>query len=123
MASFGAFQEYLYLAQGIAWPRTVVDVLDYLHMRSTEPCAVSVPQVFLQSLGWFERTAAIPSGERLSCMEVVRQTVAYVVELVSVGGPPLKQAPRPSVSLLASLELFVVNPNYPPGLRIKAFSI
>lgn len=123
VASFGAFQEYLYLAQGIAWPRTVVDVLDYLHMRSTEPCAVSVPQVFLQSLGWFERTAAIPSGERLSCMEVVRQTVAYIVELVSVGGPPLKQAPRPSVSLLASLELFVVNPNYPPGLRIKAFSI
>lgn len=122
-SAFEAFQNYLWAGHGIAWPRTVLDITDYLHMRASEPCAPSIPQVFMQSLAWFERTGGIPAQDRLSRTDLIKSTVDYAIELVACGGAGLKQAPRPPVVVLCSSELFIVNTNYPAGWRLKAFTM
>ena len=116
--------DFLVISKGIHWPSQVTDVTDYLHVRAAEPCTVSVPQVLLQALAWFEKTAMFAPGDKLSSHELVRKTVDYVIEKVSNGAAPLKQAPRLPSVVLASLELYTCNrEDNSPGKRLKSFSI
>ena len=92
--SFQAFVVYLVQAFGVRWPETMSQVLDYLHARAAEPCSPSVPQVFMQALAWFERTASIPPSLQFNKADILRRTVDSVLELVACGSGPSKQAPR-----------------------------
>jgi len=120
--AFRTFLEYLFICTGLQWPTKFTHVTDYLHMKGNEPCSASTPQVFLQSLAWFEKTAGIPSGEHFAKHDVVKRTVDAVTEKVAVGNPPLKQAPRMPAVMIASTELFVCDTARPLGLRMKAFA-
>ena len=92
-------------------------------MRSNEPCAASVPQVFLQALAWFEKTAGFPTAEKFSSLDIVRRTTDSVIEKVAVNGLPLRQAPRLPAMVIVSMELLVLDDTRPVGIRIKAFSV
>jgi hypothetical protein len=121
--AFNTFADHLEILGGPRWPRSVIEVVDYLHDRASEPCSPSTPQVFLQALNWMERVANIPKEDRFGGQDLVRRTVDYVTELVAAGGPPQKQAPRLPLVIMASLELYVCNEARPKARRLKAFSI
>ena len=121
--SFAQFLDFLFMQKGTHWPVQVNEVLEYLHLRCSEPCSPTVPQTFLQALCWFEKVAAVSVGDRLGTQEIVRRTCDYVMEQTAGGASTLKQAPRLTRSLLASLELYVVDESRSPGKRLKAFSI
>ena len=121
--SFKSFLEFLAVSYGIDWPSKVHHVTDYLHMRENEPCSASVPQVFLQSLSWFERTAGFSSSDKFSTLDLVRRTVDSVIEKVAINGLPLRQAPRLPAMVIASIELLIVDETKPTGLRVKGFSV
>ena len=121
--AFKAFLEFIAFGHGLNWPQKVHHVTDYLHMRSNEPCAASVPQVFLQALSWFEKTAGYPTAEKFSSLDIVRRTTDSVIEKVAINGLPLRQAPRLPAMVIVSMELLVVDDTRPVGIRIKAFSV
>ena len=120
--AFKSFLEFLYVSFGKRWPDRFTQITDYLHCRGDEPCPPSTPQVFIQALAWFEKTGSFASSQSFSKHDSVKRTVDYIIEKVSVGAPPLRQAPRLPAVMMASLELYVVNPQHPPGFRLKAFS-
>ena len=121
--SFSHFLDFLFMQKGTHWPRTVNEVLEYLHIRCLEPCSPTVPQVFLQALCWFEKVAAVATTERLGTQEIVRRTCDFVIEQTSEGTRTLKQAPRLTRAMLASLELYVVDAARSDGKRLKAFTM
>ncbi len=121
--SFTMFADHLEILGGPRWPRTVMEVIDYLHVRGSEPCSPSTPQVFLQALCWMERVANIPREDRFGTQDLVKRTVDYIMELVAAGGPPQKQAPRLPLVVMGSLELYVCNEAKSSAKKLKAFSI
>jgi hypothetical protein len=123
LKAFGDFLCFLHTAFGLDWPTSMTHITDYLHAKASQPCCVSAPTVFLQSLSWFERVASIPQPDKFSAADLVKRTVDFVIEKVSVGAPLLKQAPRYPLVMVAALELFVTNEEKPKGLRLKAFSM
>ena len=121
--AFKAFLEFISFGFGLDWPQKVHHVTDYLHMRSNEPCAASVPQVFLQALAWFEKTGGLPTAEKFSSLDIVRRTTDAVIEKVAINGLPLRQAPRLPAMVIVAMELLVMDDMRPTGIRIKAFSV
>lgn len=121
--SFQTFLSFLFQSKGKLWPHAVVDILEYLHVRCSEPCSASVPQVFLQALAWFEKTASIPRTEKFSGMDLVLKTVDYVIETVSQNSSPLRQAARLPACVLVALELYVCREGLAPGKALKGFTM
>ena len=119
--SFRSFLDYLFICTGLRWPTKFTQVTDFLHMKGNEPCSASIPQVFIQALAWFEKTAGVPGGQHFSKHDVVKRTVDSITEKVAVGNPPLKQAPRIPAVMVASMELYVCDTTRPTGLRMKSF--
>ena len=120
--AFKSFLEFLFISFGKRWPDRFTQVTDYLHCRGDEPCPPSVPQVFMQALAWFEKTGGFAGSQSFSKLDSVKRTVDYIIEKVSTGAPPLRQAPRLPAVMVASLELYVTNQQHATGFRLKAFS-
>jgi hypothetical protein len=97
--------------------------LEYIHVRTEEPCAPSIPQVFIKALAWFEKAGAFEAERRFGSHTLVQKTVDYSCEMLSSGIAPPKKAPRPPAALVAALELYVCNEGKPEGKRAKAFQL
>jgi hypothetical protein len=118
-----AFQNWHFTSTGTAWPESVSQILVYIHIRTEEPCAPSIPQVFIKSLSWFEKAGAFEPERRFGNHPLVQKTVDYSCEMLSVGIAPPKKAPRPPAALIAALEIYVCDEGKAEGLRAKAFQL
>jgi hypothetical protein len=118
-----AFQSWHFTSTGATWPESVSQILVYIHIRTEEPCAPSIPQVFIKALSWFEKAGAFEPERRFGNNTLVQKTVDYSCEMLSVGIAPPKKAPRPPAALIASLEIYVCDTGKAEGLRAKAFQL
>ena len=91
------------------WPRHVGVFLDYLHERRIEPCARTVPAAILSCLSFVEKAGGVPAAERLSDMQMVKNSVNQCTAELETGAEPKRQAPMLPVAAVVSLELLVVN--------------
>ena len=121
--SLTSFQSWVATGSNLTWPETVSTVLEYIHVRTEEPCAPSIPQVFIKALAWFEKAGAFETDRRFGSHTLVQKTVDYSCEMLSAGIAPPKKAPRPPAALVAALEMYVCNGSKPEGKRAKAFQI
>ena len=118
-----AFQKWLMIGSNRSWPQTVSPVLEYLHVRTDEPCPPSIPQTFVKALCWFEKAGAFESERRFGTHPLVQKTLDYSCELLSIGTSSPRKAPRPPTALLAALEMYVCNTDNPLGKRAKGVQI
>ena len=121
--SLTAFQSWCQMGRSKPWPDHVSIVLEYIHVRTEEPCAPSIPQVFIKALAWFEKAGAFESERRFANNVIVQKTVDYSCEMLSAGIAPPKKAPRPPFALIAALELYVCDSGKPIAKRAKAFQL
>ena len=96
-------------------------LLDYLHERRLEPCARTVPAAILCCLGFVEKAGGIPAAERLSDMQLVKNTVNQCTAELEAGAEPKRQAPMLPIAAVVSLELMVVNQDAELFVRGFAF--
>ena len=106
-----------------AWPATLIQIIDFLHMAGNKPCSPSYPRRFGQSFSWFERIGNWAESERLSGQELLTRTIAYWTEALRAGIRPLKQAARYPWAMMASLELYVLDQSQPKHKRYKAWTM
>lgn len=104
-----------------AWPKHVGVVLNYLHERHCEPCNPSVPQAILRSLSFLERVGGVQATQRLSELQVVRNTVNQLTMDLQTGAPPKRQAPVLPLAMIAALEITVCDVSCSLYLRGFAF--
>ena len=97
---------------------------DYLHACSDEPCAPSLPQVFLQSAKWIFRCGGFSgaSGNDLSVLRIFTSAVEKLNVLLA-SPSMIRKAPRFPTAVLASLEYYLGNKTKPLMLRLQAGSL
>ena len=117
------FLRWLEIAHKLVWPTAVVQLVDFLHDVGMRPCAPTYPARFGQALSWTEKVGGWESSEQYSGMALFLGTVKYWTDVLSAGLAPLKQAPRLPWCLVASLELLIVNDQYPRHVRFKAWTM
>eukprot|EP00969_Alexandrium_andersonii_P284085 12559580-Alexandrium_andersonii.AAC.1 len=69
-----------------------------------------------------EKTAAVPSGERLAERADITRAVHAATQEASRGRPSTRRAPRIPVAILAALERYVLNDQRPSYLRGVAWA-
>lgn len=104
-----------------AWPKHVGVVLNYLHERHCEPCNPSIPQAILRSLSFLERVGGVQATQRLSELQVVRNTVNQLTMDLQTGALPKRQAPVLPLAMIAALEITVCDVSCSLYLRGFAF--
>ena len=104
------FRTYLLGAYGRPWPEGVREVLDYLEVRASEPCARTVPSSFLASLAFIEKSGGVPASRQLAAEPCVRSCVDELnMSLAGNCAPGKKVAPRYPLALVVALEEVVVS--------------
>ncbi len=102
---------------GFGWPTSASDVVDYLHDRSEEPCARTVPASIVGALSFIEKAGGVPLGARLSMDGLVVSTVEYLTVALSKGAEPTKKAAMILLGMVMALELYVVDVSKPRYCR------
>ena len=102
---------------GSCWPTSASDVVDYLHDRSEEPCARTVPSSIVGALSFIEKAGGVPLGSRLSGDGLVVSTVEYLTVILSKGAAPTVKAAMVLLGMVMSLELYVMDSSKPRYCR------
>ena len=121
--SWESFVRWLQWRRGSCWPENVIDLIDYVSERMRESPTASFPKTFAAALGWFEARAGFPLGRRFTNNEQFRRVVERAKADAGESQGEIKRAPRFPVSLIAALEVAVVNEEcFPLGLRVVAWA-
>ena len=102
---------------GFCWPASAGEVVDYLHDRSEEPCARTVPSSIIGALSFLEKAGGVPLESRLSGDGLVASTVEYLTVSLSRGAAPTKKAAMLLLGMLMALELYVLDVSRPRYCR------
>ena len=62
---------------GAPWPRSEVEMVDYLHMRVAAGAPMSFPRDFHAAVYWMERRAGFPAEENYGNTDALRNTVEW----------------------------------------------
>ena len=106
-------ESWLSRVTGAGWPGSAGDVVDYLHDRSEEPCARTVPASIVGALSFLEKAGGVPLEARLSLDSLVASTADYLTVSLSKGAAPTKKAAMVLLCMVMSLELYVVDVTRP----------
>ena len=104
-------------AHGTAYPVELVQVLDFVSDRASEPCGRTCLTSFLTTLAFLEEVGGVPEQRRLSQDSLLKGLVEELTCQLSAGAPATKKAPRHLTLTLAALELAVGDCSYPPFKR------
>ena len=98
-------------------------MIDYVIERMGEAPTATFPQTFAAALGWFEARAGFPRESRLACNDQFRRVVERAKADAGEAHEEIRRAPRFPVSLIAALEVAVVDEALlPRGLRVVAWA-
>ena len=96
-------------ARGRSWPIKPADIVDYLNHIRQEGCAPSFPQVFKTTVNWMEFRGGFAIEDRLGSSALVIQNMDAVSGEVVDMDTEVRKAPCFLVSMLASLEVMVMD--------------
>jgi len=117
------FRRWLQETVGQTWPRTVVDLVDYLRdVISQEGVARTTPGQIAASVAFMEKAGGIGPADRLTQSPIWHAALRDAEVQLQTGPPPAKQAPRFTLSLIVALETLVVDPTYPMYKRLVAWT-
>lgn len=114
---------WLFIALGVLWPVAALQVAEFLHAATDEPCSRSTPQVTIQALSWFEKVGGFMRDQCMACQTFLLRTVDSCLERLAKGLVPLWQAARLPVFVIAALEVYVCNVRMLIVLRFRAWTI
>jgi hypothetical protein len=121
--SWESFVRWLQWRRGSCWPENVIDLIDYVSEIMRESPTASFPRTFAASLGWFEARAGFQMGRKFTNNEQFRRVVERAKTDAGEAQGEVRRAPRFPVSLIAALEVAVVNEDcFPRGLRVVAWA-
>ena len=115
------FRRWLLMEGPSAWPTGPLQIIEYLQTLAAEPCGATIPQTFIQAAAWLEKAGGYDDYEKLSCNALVTRCLDKINTILTAGARPTKQSPRFPCIVLASAELFVVNPKHSTFLRYSAW--
>ena len=116
------FHLWISLAKGYCWPRTVLEVADYLELRISEGCGASVPRDLMSALALLETVGRVSIPECLSKDATLNSIVRSMTEDLERGAAPKRPAKLCTVAMLISMEICVCNTSMAPFLRILAWT-
>merc|ERR1711940_177146 len=93
---------------GAVFPRERAHITEYLELRHSEGVSRSKMRGIFSSLTFFEVVAGLPTPERLTEDQVVKNSYKELLTLATVGAPP-RSAPRPLLVMLAGLGRYILN--------------
>jgi len=107
---------------GQPWPRTVVDLVDYLRdVAAQDGATKTTPGQVAASVAFEEKAGGIRLAGRHTQSAIWQAALRDAEVRLQDGAPPAKQAPRFPLSLVAALERLVVDPAYPMYKRLVAW--
>ena len=108
---------------GQPWPRSVVDLIDYLRDAMSQDGATKTPpgQV-AAAMSFREKGGGVRLADRITQSSVWQAAVRDAEVRMQQGAPPAKQAPRFPLALVVALEALVVDPAYPMFKRLVAWA-
>ena len=113
LREWGKAENWFLRVTGNAWPVVPGEVVDYVHYRAEEPCALAVPGSILAALSFMEKAGGVKLEDRLSADALVCSTVESLTVALSKGADPTKKAAMVLLAIVTSLELYVVGVNNP----------
>jgi hypothetical protein len=112
------FSRWLMWRRGRVWPSSAVDLVDYIHEKVAEGCFASFPEVFRAAVSWMESRSGLPDGQRFSQDGFFRRNVDRALVVAVRGAESVKKAPRFPLSVVAALEVQVMDRGLPVVVRI-----
>ena len=91
------------------WPKSVAHMLDYLDDLSRGGCGKSVAGNVAATLSFFEETGGVSRAEKISASSLFMNSVNVITMQAQLGNTGTKKAPSLFISILISLELYVVD--------------
>lgn len=119
--SWRPFQVWLEINRGRRYPDGIQDCIDYLNHRVSEGCGRTIPEGFHITLSMIEQLGRVPEDSRISNIDLWKAHVKSFTADLNEAAPPPKVAPMFTVAILISLELTVVDENFPIYARALAW--
>ena len=94
---------------------------EYLFHRFDEPCGPTVPPFLVKAVAWFEKTAMLPTIERVAESQVVYSVRNHIVGILSRSSPPVRRAPRYPAVAFEAFQNMVLDSGMNMGIRITAW--
>ena len=116
------FHLWISLTKGYSWPRSILEVSDYLELRISEGCGASVPRDLMSSLALLETVGRVSAAECLSKDATLNSMVRSMEEDLERGAPPKRPAKLCTVAMLIAMEICVCADSMAPFLRILAWT-
>ena len=107
------FSRWLMWRRGRAWPSSAVDLVDCIHEKVAEGCFASFPEVYRAAVSWMESRSGLPDGQRFSQDGFFKRNVDRALVVTVRGAESVKKAPRFPLSVVAALEVQVMDRGLP----------
>ena len=121
--SWKPFRDWLEVNRARVFPMGVKDVIDYIEQRLEDGCGKTVPESFSVALHFMESLGRVPDVDRISNDELWKNHVKSWTAELALDAPPRKPAEMFTVSMVISLELFVVDETAPSFLRCLSWVV
>ncbi|OLP82107.1 hypothetical protein AK812_SmicGene37261 [Symbiodinium microadriaticum] len=115
------FSAWCMALRGKAYDSDPAVLVDYLEELYLQPCARTKLKSVLAAVALVEKAGAVDPSDRLSCNRLVLSTVDTRTAELEEGAPETRRAPPMPLSIIASLELAVMDGQLPRYWRAYAW--
>ena len=120
LREYNRMNKFLQTTFGVPWPKSVIQLLDYLLDLADLPAGPTVPPSVLSMIAFFEKVGSVRTDSQLSVIPIVKSTVDdLVLELSSNKPRERRKAVQLLVPLIASWELVVTDATYLEVTRVQ----
>ena len=117
---YNRMKDFMTAVFGLVWPKTLIQVIDYIMELADQPCGPTVPPAVLSMLSFLEGIGAVAWENRLSEQPALKFLVNDLVLELSSDRPRAKRkAKQLLVAMAASWELIVLDWAYLEVTRIQ----
>ena len=121
--SWKPFRDWLEVNRARVFPAGIKDAIGYIEQRLEDGCGKTVPESFSVALHFMESLGRVPDADRISNDELWRNHVKSWTAELALDAPPRKPAEMFTVSMIISLELFVIDDTAPSFLRCLSWVV